>query len=110
MADEDAELEELRRQKLLEMQKMQADKSRNTEMLSQLRKGVQIFLAPEAADRLDRLRMTKPEKVARAEMHILQNLVRAGKISQERKLADEELKLILKQMEPQKREPTIRRA
>jgi len=110
MADEDAELEELRRQKLLEMQKMQADKSRNNAMFSQLRKGVQIFLAPEAADRLDRLRMMNPEKSARAEMHILQNLVRAGKITQERKLADEELKLILKQMEPPKREPTIRRA
>lgn len=110
MAGEDAELEEIRRQKLSELQRSQAEKAKNEEIISQLRKGAQLFLEPAAANRLDNVRLVNPAKAARAEGYILQNLVRTGRITQSKKLKDEELKVILKQMEPPRREPTIRRA
>jgi programmed cell death protein 5 len=64
------------------------------------------ILSPEARQRLTNLRMVKPEFTEQLELQLIQ-------LAQQRKLpiplSDEQLKQLLVQLQPRKRETTIRR-
>ena len=101
------ELEEIRRKKMEELKKKQAEVERAQEMMSQLRKDASLFLDNDAKNRMDNLRMINPVKAARAEAYIVQ-LARAKRVSREKKINDKSLKEILRKIEPPRREPKIR--
>ena len=64
------------------------------------------ILTPEARQRLTNLKMIKPEFTEQLELQIIQ-LAQTGKLPIP--LTDKQLKQILQQLQPKKREITIRR-
>lgn len=104
------ELEELRRRKLLELQRRIAEEQKRAQAQQQLELQKQALLrsilTPEARQRLTNLKMVKPEFTAQLELQLIQ-LAQQGKLPIP--LADEQLKQILIQLQPRKRETKIRR-
>jgi programmed cell death protein 5 len=104
------ELEELRRRKLLAMQKQMTEEQRNGQVAQQLEQQKQALLrsilTPEARQRLTNLKMVRPEFTGQLELQLIQ-------MAQQRKiptpLSDEQLKQILIQLQSRKRETRIRR-
>ena len=110
MADEEEdELEELRRRKLLALQQ-RADEQRQVQMEQQAEAQKQALLkkilSPEARQRLANLRMVRPEFTDQLELQLIQ-LAQQGKLPIP--LSDVQLKQILAQLQTQKRETKIRR-
>jgi programmed cell death protein 5 len=105
----DEELEEIRRRKLLAMQKRgdeqkqaQAEQRMEAQKQALLRK----ILSPKARQRLTNLKMVKPEFTEQLELQLIQ-LAQTGKLPIP--LPDAQLKQILIQLQSRKREPKIRR-
>ena len=104
------ELEELRRRKLLAMQKQMTEEQRNVQVAQQLEQQRQALLrsilTPEARQRLANLKMVRPEFTGQLELQLIQ-------MAQQRKiptpLSDGQLKQILIQLQSRKRETRIRR-
>ncbi len=88
----DAELEEIKRRKLLELQrKMEEEKRKREQMEAILRQ----ILTPEARSRLANLRLVKPELVDLVEQQLIA-LARSGRIPVP--VTDEFLKKLLAQI------------
>jgi programmed cell death protein 5 len=111
VAEEDEEeLEELRRRKLLALQQKVAEEQQQVQMEQQAELQKQALLkkilTPEARQRLTNLRMVRPEFTDQLELQLIQ-------LAQQRKLpipvTDAQLKQILVQLQAQKRETKIRR-
>ena len=111
MAEEDEEeLEELRRRKLLALQQKVAEEQQQVQMEQQAELQKQALLkkilTPEARQRLTNLRMVRAEFTDQLELQLIQ-------LAQQRKLpipvTDAQLKHILVQLQAQKRETKIRR-
>lgn len=106
----DDELEEIRKRKLLEMQRKMSDEERSLQMQKQLEQQKQALLrsllSPKARQRLANLKMVKPEFISQLELQLIQ-LAQQGKIPVP--LPDEQLKQILVQIQSRKREIKIRR-
>jgi programmed cell death protein 5 len=107
--EEEDELEELRRRKLLALQQ-RADEQRQAQMEQQAETQKQALLkkilTPEARQRLANLRMVRPEFTDQLELQLIQ-LAQQGKLPIP--LSDVQLKQILAQLQTQKRETKIRR-
>ena len=108
--DYDAELEELRRRRLLEIQRRLAEEQRRAELQRQAelarRAALRQILTPEARARLTNLKMVKPELATQVENYLIQ-LAQAGRIPTP--VTDEQLKRILAILASRKREIRIRR-
>ena len=108
MSDDD--LEEIRRRKLLELQRRVAEEQGNVQAQQQLELQKQALLrsilTPEARQRLANLKMVRPEFTSQLELQLIQ-LAQQGKIPIP--LTDKQLKQILIQIQPRKRETKIRR-
>jgi len=110
VSEEEQELEELRKRKLLALQQKIAEEQRQEQVQQQLELQKQALLrkilTPEARQRLANLKMVKPEFTEQLELQLIQ-------LAQQRKLpiplTDEQLKQILVQLQAQKRETRIRR-
>jgi programmed cell death protein 5 len=111
VAEEDEEeLEELRRRKLLALQQRVAEEQQQAQMEQQVELQKQALLkkilTSEARQRLTNLRMVRPEFTDQLELQLIQ-------LAQQRKLpipvTDAQLKQILVQLQAQKRETKIRR-
>lgn len=104
------ELEELRKRKLLELQRKIAEEQRREQLQKQLELQKQALLrnilTPKARQRLANLKMVKPEFTSQLELQLIQ-LAQQGKLPIP--LKDEKLKQILIQIQARKREPKIRR-
>jgi programmed cell death protein 5 len=107
---EDAELEELRRRKMAELQRQrdqqEAVQDQQKQIDEQKAAIMRQILTPEARDRLATVKMAYPD-VARAVEEQLIRLVQAGQIN--RKIDEPTLKSILRKVAPQKRDITIER-
>ncbi|MEM3730151.1 MAG: DNA-binding protein [Candidatus Bathyarchaeia archaeon] len=107
---EDAELEELRRRKLLALQQKLAEEQRQAQIEQQLELQKQALLrkilTPEARQRLTNLKMVKPEFTEQLELQLIQ-LAQQGRLPIP--LSDAQLKQILIQLQAHKRETKIRR-
>ena len=106
--DETNDLEALRKKRLEQMKEAQEQSQKTQEMLTNLRRGVLPFLDEKASERLDRVRMVDPMKAAKVESYVAQ-LARAGKISSSKKMSEQELLTLLKNIEPRRRETRILR-
>ena len=107
---EDAELEELRRRKMAELQRQRDQQAMQQDQMKQVddQKAaiMRQILTPEARDRLATVKMAYPD-VARAVEDQLIRLVQAGQIN--RQIDEPTLKSILRKVAPQKRDITIER-
>lgn len=111
--DSDDELEELRRRKLLEMQRnsqeqqeveeqrrmQEAEKARKQQILRQI-------LAPDARERLANVRLVRPDLAENVENQLVQ-LASMGRIN--RLLTDSDIRDILSKLTEKKRETRIER-
>ncbi len=97
MVDED-ELEKLRKKKLQELEQQaeqqEADQARREQAEAQKKAVLRQVLEPQARERLQRIKMARPEKGASIEQQLIQ-LAASGRIN--RKLTDDQLKQILAQ-------------
>lgn len=107
---EDAELEQLRRRKMAELQRSQEAQVMAQEQQHQVDQQRQMImrqiLTPPARDRLANLRMAYPD-IARLVEDQLIALVQSGRIQQQ--VDDNTLKEILRRVAPKKREIKIER-
>ncbi len=110
MAMDERELEEIRRRKLLELQRQREleELRRQQELQRQIelqkREILRRILEPEARERLARVKLAHPD-IAEAVENQLIALAQAGRIRQ--KISDEVLVSILKQISSKRREPKI---
>ena len=100
----DEELERIKRQRMLELQRRAEEEKLRAEAEKQ--EALRIILTPEARQRLANIRMVKPEFAAQLENQLLQ-LAQSGRISLP--LTDEQLKQILENLTSRRRDITIRR-
>ena len=107
---EDAELEEIRRRKLLELQQRLAEEQRKAQIQQQMEMQKQAILrrilTPEARQRLTNIKLVKPEFASQLELQLIQ-LAQAGRLNIP--VTDEPLKIILKHLQGTKRDIRIRR-
>jgi programmed cell death protein 5 len=107
---EDEELDEIRKRRMLELQRRLTEEQQRSQMAQQVEMQKQALLrqilTPEARRRMNNLKMIKPEFVAQLELQLIQ-LAQAGRL--EIPLTDEQLKELLAKLQTTKRDITIRR-
>jgi programmed cell death protein 5 len=109
----DDELAELRRQRLEQMQRqameqqaMEEEALRQKQIESQIRIALMEILEPEARERLNTIKLTRPEFAKAVEQQLV-ILAQSGRIRQ--RITDEQLKSLLAQLTPAKKEFRITR-
>jgi programmed cell death protein 5 len=105
----DEELEEIRRRKLLAMQRHENEQKQSQaerQLEAQKQALLRQILSPEARQRLTNLHMIKPQFTEQLELQLIQ-LAQTGKLPIP--LSDARLKQILIQLQSRKRETKIRR-
>ncbi|MBQ3718519.1 MAG: DNA-binding protein [Methanomicrobium sp.] len=109
----DDELAELRRRRMAELQRQQMQQGAMEEELqrqkqaeAQLHLILMQILEPEARERLNTIKLTKPEFAKAVEQQLVM-LAQSGRIRE--RLTDEQLKGILKQLIPEKKDFNITR-
>ena len=104
------ELEELRKRRMMELQRRIAQEQERIQMQQQIEMQKQAvlrqILTPEARQRLNNLKMVKQEYTEQLELQLIQ-LAQTGKINLP--ITDEQLKEILTRLQSQKRDIKIRR-
>jgi programmed cell death protein 5 len=105
----DEELEEIRKRKLLELQQRAKDDQKSqaaSQLEAQKQALLRQILSSEARQRLTNLKMIKPQFIEQLELQLIQ-LAQSGRIALP--ISDAQLKKILIQLQPRRRETKIRR-
>ncbi|TLM99206.1 DNA-binding protein [bacterium] len=107
---EEPELEELRRRRMLEIQQRLTQEQQRAQAQQQIEMQKQAILrrilTPEARQRLNNLKMVKPEFANTLELQLIQ-LAQSGKV--QTPITDEQLKEILVRLQGQRRDIKITR-
>jgi len=107
---EDEELDDIRKRRMLELQRRLAEEQQRAQMAQQIELQKQALLrqilTPEARQRMNNLKMVKPEFAAQLELQLIQ-LAQAGRLNIP--LTDEQLKELLAKLQSTKRDIKIRR-
>lgn len=107
---EDEELDDIRKRRMLQLQRSMAQEQQRAQMEQQVEQQKQSLLrqilTPEARRRISNLKMIKPEFATQLELQLIQ-LAQAGRI--QIPLTDEQLKELLSKLQSTKRDIKIRR-
>jgi len=107
---EEDELEEMRRRRMLELQQRIAQEQHRAQAQQQIEMQKQAILrrilTPEARQRINNLKMVKPDFANALEIQLIQ-LVQAGRV--QTPITDEQLKEILLKLQGQRRDIKITR-
>jgi programmed cell death protein 5 len=105
------EVEEIQRRKMLELQRRISEEQRRGQVQEQVEVQKQALLrrilSSDARQRLNNLKMVKPEFAEQLELQLIQ-LAQAGKINIP--VSDKQLRELLVRLQSQRREIKIRRA
>ncbi len=109
----DDELAELRRRKMEQMQRQAMDQQamedeveRQRQIETQIRVVLMEILEPEARERLNTIKLTRPEFAKAVEQQLVV-LAQSGRVRQ--RITDDQLKALLTQLTPSKKEFRITR-
>jgi len=109
----DDELAELRRRRMAQLQQqagdqqgMQEELERQQKLKSQIQMILMQVLEPEARERLNTIKLTKPEFAGAVEQQLVA-LAQSGRLKQ--KITDAQLKELLRQLAPARRDYSITR-
>ncbi|HTY15013.1 MAG TPA: DNA-binding protein [Methanoregulaceae archaeon] len=106
----DDELAEIRRKRLLQLQQQQGDQQDEIERQRQVDAQIHLVLMqimePEARERLNTIKLTKPDFAKSVEQQLVL-LAQSGRLKS--KITDQQLKELLRQLTPQKKEFRISR-
>lgn len=109
----DDELAELRRRRMAQLQQqagdqqaMQDELERQQRLKSQIQMILMQVLEPDARERLNTIRLTKPEFAGAVEQQLVA-LAQSGRL--QKKITDAQLKELLRQLAPRKRDYSITR-
>jgi len=104
------ELDEIRRKKLEQLRQAQIqaaqEEAARAEIQARKKDILRQILAPEARERLNSIRVARPDFVDQVEMQLIM-LAQSGRVKGQ--ISDEQLKQILLQIQPKKRDVKIRR-
>ena len=110
----DDELAELRRRRIEQLQRQSLDQQalddelrRQKQVEAQIHHVLLQILEPEARERLANIKLTKPDFARSIEQQLVA-LAQSGRLKQ--KITDAQLKELLRQLVPQKKDWNIRRA
>lgn len=110
MSYDEEDIEEIRRRRALELRRQltEAQSRANAQQEAELQKRelLRKILSPEARQRLNRLKMVKPDFATQLELQLIQT-AQTGRINIP--ITDEQLKTILTRLQGGKREIKIRR-
>jgi len=109
----DDELAELRRRRMAQLQQqagdqqgMQEELERQKQLKSQIQMILMQVLEPDARERLNNIKLTKPEFAGAVEQQLI-TLAQSGRLKN--KITDAQLKELLRQLAPKKRDYSITR-
>jgi len=106
----DDELAEIRRKRLAQLQQQQSDQQDEMERQRQVDAQIHLVLMqimePEARERLNTIKLTKPDFAKAVEQQLVL-LAQSGRLKS--KITDEQFKELLRQLTPQKKEFRISR-
>ena len=106
----DDELSELRKRRMAQMQQQAGDQQEELERQQKQKSQIQMLLMqvlePDARERLNTIKLTKPEFVASVEQQLV-SLAQSGRLKN--KITDAQLKELLRQLAPARRDYSITR-
>jgi programmed cell death protein 5 len=106
----DDELAEIRRKRLAQLQQQQNDQQDDMERQRQVESQIHLVLMqimePEARERLNTIKLTKPDFAKAVEQQLVL-LAQSGRLKS--KITDQQFKELLRQLTPQKKEFRISR-
>ncbi len=106
----DAELDDLRRRRIQELRRQaeieQAQAEQQNTVEKQKQAALRQFLTLEARQRLTRIRLVKPEFASQLELQLIQT-AQTGRVKLP--ITDEQLRMLLSRLQPEKREIRVRR-
>jgi len=106
MSSEEMELEEIRRRKLIEMQRRLGDEQKRAQVETAKQTALRQILTPEARQRLTNIKMVKPDFAEQIELQLIQ-IAQSGRVNLP--ITDEQLKAILVKLQSERRNIRIRR-